>query len=105
MALPRIEQKFGKSWLEVSIDIVAEGNTCEVKHGAKRVSFLLSSVTRVMVSTRTGFLVGKRERTIHFLGHTGEVARLDTLCRPTHTQAAATFIRHLIQDSKRPSAK
>jgi hypothetical protein len=97
MALPRIEQEFGGEWLTVPIRIVAAGDTCEVTYG-KTVRFSLSGVTRVMVSTRRGFLNPKDARTIHFLGHTGEVASLKTVCRPAHTQAAATFIRHLIQE-------
>jgi hypothetical protein len=97
VGLPRIEQKFGGEWLTVPIRIAAAGDSCEVIYGIA-VRFSLSSVTRVMVSTRRGFLKHKDARTIHFLGHAGEVASLKTVRRPAHTQAAATFIRHLIQE-------
>lgn len=105
MALPRIEQKFGSF---AHLRIIAEGDDCEVIYEGTppfgrvvgRVNFQLSEVTRVMVSTRTGFLAHKHARTIHFLGHTGEVAKLTCSCLSAHTQAAATFVRHLIHEFK-----
>lgn len=97
--LPRIEQRFG-SWLD-DVRVAAEGDMCEIRSGGQHVHFRLADVTRVMVSVRTGFLVPKHSRIIHLLGGAGEVARLECNCRPAHTQAAATFVRHLIQERKR----
>jgi hypothetical protein len=101
MSLPRIEQEFGRGWLGVAFRIHADGDECEVTSGNTSVNFLLPDVSRVMVSKRTGFLVPKNTRTIHFLGPTGEVASLKTYAEPTHVQATATFVRYLIQEWKR----
>ncbi len=97
-AMTRIEQRFG------SIQIVAEGDDCEINNRAfgmnlKRSTFRLSDVRTVMVSSRKNWL-GTREWFLHLLGHDSEIVKFEASYR-SDADAAATFIRHLIRESKR----
>jgi hypothetical protein len=98
MALPRIEQSFGRY---SHVLIMAEGDDCKIRTGGDEASFQFSEITRVMVSEHSGFFVPDGSRIIHLLGPEGEVARLKVRRHPADAQAAATFIRHLLQEWKR----
>ncbi len=104
MPRQKINQKFG-SWLN-NVQVVANGDLCSIRSpGSGQVSFRLSEVTRVMVSTRSGLFMGKGNRIIHLLGPTGVVAKITCNGRAADAQAAATFVRHLLQESKRARAR